>query len=38
MNDTKSEIGDQVIFNYQATVDNKEFDGGKGELVVNRTW
>ena len=29
--DTKSELGDQVIFNYQATVDNKEFEGGKGE-------
>ena len=34
MNDTKSEIGDQLIFNYQATVDNKEFEGGKGEGVV----
>ena len=33
-NDTKSEIGDQLIFNYQATVDNKEFEGGKGEGVV----
>ena len=33
-NDTKSEIGDQIIFNYQATVDNKEFEGGKGEGVA----
>ena len=32
--DTKSELGDQVIFNYQATVDNKEFEGGKGEGVA----
>ena len=32
--DTKSELGDQVIFNYQATVDNKEFEGGKGEGVT----
>ena len=33
-NDSKSELGDQVIFNYQATVDNKEFEGGKGENVA----
>ena len=33
-NDTKSLLGDQVIFNYQATVDNKEFEGGKGEGVA----
>ena len=32
--DTKSELGDQVIFNYQATVDNKEFEGGRGEGVA----
>ncbi len=32
--DTKSELGDQVIFNYQATVDGKEFEGGKGEGVA----
>tara|TARA_B100001057_G_scaffold497463_1_gene601626 strand:- start:835 stop:2193 length:1359 start_codon:yes stop_codon:yes gene_type:complete len=32
--DTKSEIGDQVIFNYQATVEGKEFEGGKGEGVT----
>ena len=32
--DTKSELGDQVIFNYQATVENKEFEGGKGEGVA----
>ncbi len=31
---TKSELGDQVIFNYRATVDNKEFEGGKGEGVA----
>ena len=37
-NDTKSEIGDQLIFNYQATVDNKEFEGGKGEGRCHRTW
>ena len=29
----KSELGDQVIFNYHATVDNKNFEGGKGEGV-----
>ena len=33
-NDTKSELGDQVIFNYKATVENKEFEGGKGEGVA----
>jgi len=32
--DTNSELGDQVIFNYKATVDNKEFEGGKGEGVA----
>ena len=32
--DTKSELGDQVIFNYQAKVDNKEFEGGKGDGVA----
>ena len=32
--DAKSEFGDQVIFSYQATVDNKEFEGGKGEGVA----
>ena len=32
--DIKSELGDQVIFNYQATVDGKEFEGGKGENVA----
>jgi len=30
----KSETGDQVVFNYQATVDAKEFEGGKGEGVA----
>ena len=30
----KSELGDQVSFNYKATVDNKEFEGGKGEGVT----
>ena len=29
--DAKSELGDQVIFNYEATVDDKEFEGSKGE-------
>ena len=33
-NETKSELGDQVIFDYQATVDNKEFEGGKGKDVA----
>jgi len=33
-NDTKSETGDQVIFDYHATVNNKEFEGGKGEGVA----
>ncbi len=32
--DIKSELGDQVIFNYQATVDNKEFEGGRGDGVA----
>ena len=32
-NDAKSETGDQVIFNYQATVDDKEFEGSKGKDV-----
>ena len=32
--DTKSELGDQVIFDYEATVDNKEFEGGKGKGVT----
>ena len=32
--ETKSEIGDQVTFDYQATVDGKEFDGGKGTGVT----
>ena len=33
-NSTKSELGDQVVFNYHATVDDKEFEGGKGEGVA----
>ena len=33
-NETKSELGDQVIFDYEATVDNKEFEGGKGKDVA----
>tara|TARA_B100001564_G_scaffold326638_1_gene309041 strand:- start:1201 stop:2559 length:1359 start_codon:yes stop_codon:yes gene_type:complete len=33
-NDSKSELGDQVIFDYQATVDGKEFEGGKGKGVA----
>ncbi len=32
--DAKSELGDQVIFNYEATVDDKEFEGSKGEGVT----
>ena len=32
--DAKSELGDQIIFNYHATVDNKEFEGSKGEGVT----
>ena len=32
--ETKSEIGDQVTFDYQATVDGKEFDGSKGTGVT----
>ena len=32
--DTKSETGDQVIFNYQATVDDKEFEGSNGKDVA----
>ena len=30
----KSELGDQIIFNYKATVDGKDFEGGKGEGVT----
>ena len=30
----KSELGDQIIFNYKATVDGKDFEGGKGEGVI----
>ncbi len=30
----KSTNGDQVIFNYNATVENKEFEGSKGEGVT----
>ena len=33
-NAAKSEMGDQVVFNYQATVDGKEYGGGKGEGVA----
>ena len=33
-NDAKSETGDQVIFNYQATVDDKEFEGSNGKDVA----
>ena len=29
-----SEIGDQVIFDYKATVDGKDFEGSKGEGVT----
>ncbi len=32
--DAKSETGDQVIFNYQATVDDKEFEGSNGKDVA----
>ena len=32
--DAKSETGDQVIFNYQATVDEKEFEGSNGKDVA----
>ncbi len=32
--DLKSEIGDQVTFDYQATVDGKEFEGSKGQGVT----
>ncbi len=31
--DLKSEKGDQIVFNYKATVDNKEFEGSKGTGV-----
>ena len=30
----KSELGDQIIFNYKATVDGKDFEGSKGEGVT----
>ena len=33
-NDAKSETGDQVIFNYQATVDDREFEGSNGKDVT----
>ena len=29
----KAQIGDQVIFNYSATIDGKKFDGGDGKGV-----
>ena len=32
--DANSETGDQVIFNYQATVDDKEFEGSNGKDVA----
>ena len=32
--DAKSETGDQVIFNYQATVDDREFEGSNGKDVT----
>ncbi len=32
--DSKSEVGDQVVFDYQATVDEKEFEGSKGQGVA----
>ena len=32
--DANSETGDQVIFNYQATVDDKEFEGSNGKNVA----
>ncbi len=32
--DSKSELGDQVIFDYEAKVDDKEFEGGKGKGVT----
>ncbi len=31
---SKSEIGDQVIFNYKATVEGKKFDGSEGTNVA----
>ena len=30
----KAELGDQIIFNYHATVDAKDFEGGKGDGVT----
>ena len=30
----KSETGDQVVFNYKATVDGKEFEGSEGKNVA----
>ncbi len=30
----KSKIGDQITFNYEATVDGKEFEGSKGKGVT----
>ena len=32
--EAKSETGDQVTFDYQATVNGKEFDGSKGTAVT----
>ncbi len=31
---SKAEIGDQIIFDYSAKVNNKEFDGSKGQDVA----
>ena len=30
----KAELGDQIIFNYHATVDAKDFEGGNGDGVT----
>ena len=34
ISDSKSEIGDQIIFDYQATIDGKEFEGSEGKDVA----
>ena len=34
ISESKSEIGDQIIFDYQATIDGKEFEGSEGKDVA----
>ena len=33
--ESKSEIGDQIIFDYQATIDGKEFEGSEVKMWLS---